>query len=115
MRLLHGVVNRKAFTALLVGAVLAVMIGAVLLIISYVVIGAISLAATGVGSPMNLTKDSLGGYNTTGILNQSWTSNMTNIIQALNVIGISLIVVGVAGIIYMLIGLGGAGAMGGRR
>jgi len=96
-------VNRKAFTALLVGSIMAVMVGAILLVIAYVVIGAIITAAPGTG-PL--------GAGTA--LNTSLTSNINNIIQALNVIGISLIVVGVAGIIYMLIGLGGVGA-GGRR
>jgi hypothetical protein len=46
-------------------------------------------------------------------LNTSLASNITNITQALNIIGISLIIVGIAGIIYMLVGLGGT--TGGRR
>lgn len=94
--------SRKAFTALLVGAIMAVMIGAILLIISYTVIGAVLTATPGTGA--------LGAGTT---LNTSLASNISNITQALNIVGISLIVVGIAGIIYMLVGLGGTSA--GRR
>jgi hypothetical protein len=95
-------VTKKAFTALLVGAIMAVMIGAILLIISYTVVGAVLAATPGTGA--------LGAGTT---LNASLTANIGNIVQALNIVGISLIVVGIAGIIYMLIGLGGTSA--GRR
>jgi hypothetical protein len=40
-------------------------------------------------------------------MNTSLASTLTNIAQALNIAGIGLIVAGIAGIIYMLIGLGG--------
>ena len=90
--------NRKAFTALLVGSILAIMIGAVLLVISYVVINAI-VGSTG----------TIGNIP----LNTSMFSNINNIIAALNIAGIALIVVGISGIIYMLIGLSGVG--GGKR
>jgi hypothetical protein len=90
--------NRKAFTALLVGSILAIMIGSVLLVISYVVINAI------IGSTGTITNISL---------NTSLYANIANITAALNIAGISLIVVGISGIIYMLIGLGGVG--GGKR
>ena len=93
-------INKEAFTALLVGSILAVMIGAILLVISYVVIGAILSASTGM-MVANST------------LNASLYSNISNITAALNILGISLIVVGISGIIYMLIGLGGVG--GGSR
>ena len=101
-------VNRKAFTALLVGSIMAVMVGAILLVISYVVIGAIQGAVCTTTGPMGATGTSA------NVLNASYVATQGAIIQALNIIGISLIVVGVAGIIYMLIGLGGVGA-GGRR
>jgi hypothetical protein len=90
--------NRKAFTALLVGSILAIMIGSVLLIVSYVVINAI------IGSTGSLANVAL---------NTSMWSNITNVTSALNIAGISLIVVGISGIIYMLIGLGQVG--GGKR
>lgn len=89
---------KKAFTALLVGSIMAIMIGAVLLVVSYVVINAI-VGSTGIISNVALC-DSL-------------TSNISNITSALNIAGIGLIVAGIAGIVYMLIGLGGVG--GGRR
>ena len=89
---------KKAFTALLVGSIMAIMIGAVLLVVSYVVINAI------VGSTGSITNVALCN---------SLTANITNITSALNIAGIGLIVAGIAGIVYMLIGLGGVG--GGRR
>jgi len=90
-------VDEQGFTALLVGSVLAIMIGSVLLVISYVVINAI-VGATGVVSNESL--------------NTSLYANISNITAALNIAGIALIVVGISGIIYMLMGLGGVG---GRR
>ena len=95
---------KKAFTALLVGSIMAIMIGSVLLVVSYVVINAIvgSVPATGY----------LGPNATLGI---SLAANITNITSALNIAGIGLIVAGIAGIVYMLIGLGGVGGSQGRR
>ena len=87
-------VDEQGFTALLVGSILAIMIGSVLLVISYVVINAI------IGSTGTISNASL---------NTSLYANISNITAALNIAGISLIVVGVAAIIYMLIGLGGVG------
>jgi hypothetical protein len=87
-------VNKQAFTALLVGSILAIMIGSVLLVISYVVINAI------IGSTGTISNASL---------NTSLYANIANITAALNIAGIALIVVGISGIIYMLIGLGGVG------
>jgi hypothetical protein len=69
--------NRKAFTALLVGSILAIMIGSVLLVISYVVINAI------IGSTGSISN---------AALNTSLYANITNITAALNIAGISLIV-----------------------
>jgi hypothetical protein len=103
--------NRKAFTALLVGSILAIMIGSVLLVVSYVVVNAIigtnsaGMTTTGI---TDATK-----WNQTIALCASYTSNINNIVAALNIVGIALIVVGISGIIYMLIGLGGVG--GGRK
>jgi hypothetical protein len=94
--------NKKGFTALLIGGILAVMIGAVLIVISYTVINAIfTTSATSVATPANSS------------LNASMYANLANITAALNIAGISLIVVGISAIIYMLIGLGGVS--GGRR
>jgi len=87
--------NKSAFTALLVGSILAIMVGAVLLIVSYVVINAIIVST---GTIANVA------------LNTSLWGNITNITAALNITGIALIVVGISGIIYMLIGLGGVGS-----
>jgi len=87
-------VDEQGFTALLVGSILAIMIGSVLLVISYVVINAI-IGSTGVISNASL--------------NTSLYANIANITAALNIAGIALIVVGISGIIYMLIGLGGVG------
>ena len=69
--------NRKAFTALLVGSILAIMIGSVLLVISYVVINAI------IGSTGTISNASL---------NTSLYANISNITAALNIAGIALIV-----------------------
>ena len=91
---------KKAFTQLLVGSILAIMIGSVLIVISYVVIN--SIFAT---SAATMTVNSS--------LNASLYGNLSNITAALNIAGIALIVVGISGIIYMLIGLGGVG--GGKR
>ena len=85
---------KKAFTALLVGSIMAIMIGAVLLVVAYVVINAI------VGSTGTISN---------AMLNASLQSNIVNITSALNIAGIGLIVAGIAGIVYMLIGLGGVG------
>ena len=97
--------NRKAFTQLLVGGVIAIMVGAVLLVLSYTVISSIFNSAS---SAMITT-----AANTNGSLNASLYGNLTNITAALNIAGISLIVIGISAIIYMLIGLGGVG--GGKR
>lgn len=98
---LEKYLNKKAFTQLLVGGILAIMIGAVLLVISYTVISSI----------FNTSAASMGTTNSS--LNASLYSNLSNVTAALNIAGISLIVVGISAIIYMLIGLGGTG--GGRR
>jgi hypothetical protein len=92
--------NKKAFTQLLVGGILAIMIGSVLIVISYVVINSIFTT-----SAATMTVNSS--------LNASLYGNLTNITAALNIAGIALIVVGISAIIYMLIGLGSTG--GGRR
>ena len=95
--------NKRAFTALLVGSILAIMIGSVLLIISYVVINAIVAAVPMTGMMAQINSS----------LNQSFQANITNITSALNIGGIALIVVGISGIVYMLIGLGSTST--GRR
>ena len=94
--------SRKAFTALLVGSILAILVGAILLIVAYVVVAAVMGTI-----PTNYsTSGSPGGIGTAGAaLNTSLGQTLTNIAMALNIAGISLIVAGIAGIIYMLIGL----------
>jgi len=100
---LEKYINKKAFTQLLVGGIIAIMVGAVMLVLSYTIINAIfSGASTAMAGPP---------YNSS--LNTSLWANLSNITAALNIVGISLIVVGISAIIYMLIGLGGVG--GGRR
>jgi magnesium-transporting ATPase (P-type) len=93
--------NKQAFAQLLVGSILAVMIGATLLVISYTVINAVFLSS----SPSVAA-----GMGTNSSLNASLWGNLSNITAALNITGISLIVIGISGIIYMLIGLGGVGS-----
>jgi hypothetical protein len=84
--------NTKANVALIVGAILAIMIGSVLLVVSYTVINAVVVATGTVSNPT---------------LNSSLFSNYQNIVAALNISGIALIIVGIAGVIYQLISLGG--------
>ena len=85
-------INTQAFTAILVGSIMAIMIGSVMLVITYVVLSAV---ITAVGTISNAA------------LNTSLFANITVITQALTITGISLIVAGVAGIIYMLMGVSG--------
>ena len=94
--------SRKAFTALLVGSIMAIMIGAILLIISYIVVSAIIQTIP----TQNTLAANISGIMTAGAaMNTSYASTIGNIAMALNIAGISLIVAGIAGIIYMLIGL----------
>lgn len=85
-------VNEKAFTAILVGSIMSILIGSVMLVITYVVLSAV---LTAIGTVSNAG------------LNTSLFANITTISQALSIVGISLIVAGVAGIIYMLMGVAG--------
>jgi hypothetical protein len=89
--------NEQGFTAILVGSIMAILIGSVMLVITYVVLSAV---LTAIGTITNAG------------LNTSLFANITVITQALSITGISLIVAGVAGIIYMLMGV--AGMTGGR-
>jgi hypothetical protein len=84
--------NEKGFTAILVGSIMAILIGSVMLVITYVVLSAV---ITAIGTITNAG------------LNASLYANITVITQALSIVGISLIVAGVAGIIYMLMGVAG--------
>jgi hypothetical protein len=92
-------VNTKAFTAILVGSIMAILIGSVMLVITYVVLSAV---ITAIGTITNAG------------LNASLYANITVITQALSIVGISLIVAGVAGIIYMLMGVAGMTGQRGR-
>ena len=94
--------NKKAFTAILVGSIMAILVGSVLLVVTYVVLSSLLVAVGNIAVG--------GNYNNT--LNSSLHANITVITQALTIVGISLIVAGVAGIIYMLMGV--AGMSGGR-
>jgi hypothetical protein len=85
------------FTAILVGGIMAILIGSVMLIITYVVLSSV---VTAIGTVTNPT------------LNASLFANLNVITQALSITGISLIVAGVASIIYMLMSV--AGMTGGR-
>jgi hypothetical protein len=90
-----GIKNRFAFTALLIGGIMAIMIGSVLLVVSYVVINAV------IGSAGTITNPALC---------VSFASSISQIVQALGIIGIALVITGIAVIVYVLIGLGGVGA-----
>jgi hypothetical protein len=94
-----GIKNRLAFTALLIGGIMAIMIGSVLLVVSYVVINAV------IGSAGTITNPALC---------VSFASTVGQIVQALGIVGIALVVTGIAVIVYVLIGLGGTG-MGPRQ
>ena len=91
--------NVLAFTAILVGSIMAILIGSVMLVITYVVLSAV---LTSIGTISNAG------------LNASLFANITVITQALSITGISLIVAGVAGIIYMLMGVVGMTGQRGR-
>jgi hypothetical protein len=84
--------NTKAFTAILVGSIMAILIGSVMLVITYLVLASVITAI---------------GTLTNAALNTSLYANITVITQALTITGVSLIVAGVAGIIYMLMGVAG--------
>ena len=86
--------NTKAFTAILVGSIMAILIGGVMLVITYAVLSPIVTIGTG-----SMVANST--------MNASLYANVTVITQALTITGISLIVAGVAGIIYMLMGVAG--------
>ena len=99
--------NKKAFTAILVGSIMAILIGSVLLIVTYVVLSALLTPVSTMITCTDLVNET--GCN---VLYASLKANGTVITQALTIVGISLIVAGVAGIIYMLMGV--AGMTGGR-
>ena len=92
-------VNTKAFTAILVGSIMAILIGSVMLVITYLVLSSV---LTAIGTLANAA------------LNTSLYANITVITQALTITGVSLIVAGVAGIIYMLMGVAGMAGTRGR-
>ncbi|MCJ7724372.1 MAG: hypothetical protein MUP03_09585 [Anaerolineales bacterium] len=46
---------------------------------------------------------------TAGALNASWNATIGQIVQALGIVGIALVVTGIAVVVYVLIGLGGVG------
>ena len=97
--------NKAGFTAILVSSIMAILVGSVLLVVTYVVLSSL-LTAMG-----NIVV--YGSYNNS--LNTSLHANITVITQALTIVGISLIVAGVSGIIYMLMGVAGMTGSGGQR
>jgi len=90
--------NKKAFTAVLVGSIMAILIGSTMIIITYLVLSSVISA---IGTLSNEA------------LNTSLYANITVITQALTIVGVALIVSGIAGIIYMLMDV--AGMAGGPR
>jgi len=113
-----GINNRAAFTALLIGGIMAIMIGAVLLVVSYVVvnavIGSVGTPTSGPLGPIILCQGAPCWQNASsgslaGSLNGSWAGTIGQIVQAMGIIGIALVVTGIAIIVYVLIGLGGTG------
>ena len=98
--------NRQAFTQIMVGSVMAILIGGVMLVVSYAVLSPIVTIGT---NTMNAT---FASSNST--LSLSYISTLTVVTQALTITGISLIVAGVAGIIYMLMGVAGLTSQRGR-
>ena len=95
-------VDSKAYTAVMVGSIFAILVGSVLLVVTYMVLSSVFTAVT-----LNT------GASMLGPLNTSLYANMTIITQALTIVGVSLIVAGVGGIIYTLMGV--AGLAGGGR
>lgn len=93
-----GITN-KAFINLIVPGIMTMLIGGVLLIVAYIVLAAV---IQGVGYPSNAA------------LNASMQTTIGIITQAFGIAGISLIIVGIAMIVYTLYGLAG-GQAGGRR
>ena len=86
-------VNKGAFTAILVGSIMAIVIGGAFLLIGLVLINALYVAIAA-----NVTN---------ATLNATLVSLLSNISTAFTIGGVGLIVAGFAGIMYMLIGLGG--------
>jgi hypothetical protein len=89
---------------------MTMIIGGVLLVIAYIVISAV---ITGVVPSAGTEAMSIGGHNSS--FNNSFWSTVGIIVQALGIAGISLIIVGIAMIVYTLYGLAGGSAAGGRR
>jgi hypothetical protein len=88
----------KAFSAVLIAGIMAIMIGSILLIITFTVLNSV-LAATG-----NIANT---------VLNSTQSSVIASIGQGLTITGISLIVIGIAIIIYTLLPI--ASSMSGGR
>ena len=99
-------VNKKAFTAILIGSIMAILIGGVLLVITYVLLSPI----INIGTAMFNTS----GNSANSSLSVGFIGTTSVITQSLTIVGISLIVAGVAGIIYMLMGVGGMTQQRGR-
>lgn len=92
-------VSRGAFTAILVGSIMAIVIGGAFLLIGLVLINALYVA--------------IAGSVTNASLNTTLSRLISNISTAFTIGGVGLIVAGFAGIMYMLVSLGGISS--GRR
>jgi uncharacterized membrane protein (DUF485 family) len=99
-------ITKKAFTAILVGSIMAILIGGVLLVVTYVLLSPIINVASGMMNSTSVQANSslsIGYWGSIGV-----------IMQALTVTGISMIVAGVSGIIYILMGVAGMTTGGSR-
>ena len=98
MKFLEKLVNRKAFTGLMLMSILSILVGSIVLLITYLILNAV---ITAIGTISNAS------------LNASMFANIGVINSALTLVGIMLIGAGALGLIYMFSGLGG-GLKGGR-
>jgi hypothetical protein len=91
MEFLEKIVNRKAFTGLMLMSILSILVGSIVLLITYLILNAV---ITAIGTISNVA------------LNTSMFANIGVINSALTLVGIMLIGAGALGLIYMFSGLG---------
>jgi hypothetical protein len=89
---LEKIINRKAFTGLMLMSILSILVGSIVLLITYLILNAV---ITAIGTISNAA------------LNTSMFANIGVINSALTLVGIMLIGAGALGLIYMFSGLGG--------
>ena len=110
-------ISKRAFTGLVMGGIMAILLGAVLIIVAYVVMQAVLsgvLSAGGSTLAPSGASCALGACLGNGTINASLWATVGNVMQALSIGGVSLIIVGIAIIVAVLMGLAGGGG-GGRR